>query len=91
MPDRQDPLFLTAAEYRRSFEETAKRFPHCVTTKSIKIVGNGRLRLRQWFHEHKLRVYQTSGDSADVLWNNKWNKFYFKSKEHALQFALTWS
>ena len=91
MPERQDPAFLTAQEHRRSFEETAKRFPHSVKIKAVKIAGGGRLKMRRWFHDHNLRVYQLSGDSADVLWNTKWNQFYFKSNEHALQFALTWS
>ena len=91
MAERQDPKFLTAQEYRRSFEETVKRFPHQVRVKSVKIAGGGRLRVREWFHTHNLRVYQITGDSADVIWNNKWNQFYFKHKEHALQFALTWS
>lgn len=91
MPARQDPQFLSAQEHRRTFEETAKQFPHLVRVKAVKIAGNGRIRVREWFHDHNLRVYQLYGDRADVLWNNKWNQFYFKNKEHALQFALTWS
>jgi len=91
MPARQDPRFLTAQEHRRTFEETAKQFPHCVTVKALKIANGKRLRVREWFHDHNLRVYQLYGDRADVLWNTKWNQFYFKNKEHALQFALTWS
>ncbi len=76
---------------KTGFSDLSSQYPYPVKLKlSLKVKDGERLRLHEWLKNQNLSTAGTFGVTADVLIGKGWQTIYFKRKDMAALFRLSW-